>query len=295
MAPPSDVRSFGVQAQPGGRTVYDPNWLGRKDLDAARFREWTEGELRVVRADFPNGPALQWWVDPKKGWSIVRASQFSPDGSPSYESRSSLTEFDGTWLPSEVAFFRSDFRGGKLAYQTIRIQNAAINRPEQPARFGPGDLGLETGTMVAMHDPETMQATDLRAWNGNALVSMKEWRDGLHAGTASYSPGFMQEVARGREESATSGAADNLTHASSVSQTKVQGKIRGVHPKVRTRSRKNTAPVNLVHTGRRDILRQRRDEFWNEKRSAREGSIGALGRRENSLIDARLKTRAEDI
>jgi hypothetical protein len=195
-----DPRAFGISAVAHFPSIYGRIWNSGRDLSEASFREWDEGDLRIVRGDMPNGTSVQWWIDRNRGWSVVRSTETDSSGKLRRESRSRLSNYDGTWLPSEIQYYTSDFQNASVPARTVRIHAAQINRPEQPARLGPSDIGIDAGTNVTVMNEQTLEPITVQIWDGTTLVETTEWAERLRAGTAKHGPNFARDLARLRAE-----------------------------------------------------------------------------------------------
>lgn len=227
LRPGPDVRAFGLHARDGAPSIHERTWSGYGEFEGAIFREWSDGEMRVVRADLSKDRAVQWWIDPSRGWSVTRVAEYDGEGNLRLESRSKVEEFDGVWLPVQVDYFDAEFHRGAVPVRTVHVHCADVNAPEHPARLGPTDIGLESGMSVMVMDEVTLRGKDHRIWDGTALISTSEWVERNRSGTARFGPTFLREAARRRAATWKSNPearrSDDWTASDSIAWDRIVG------------------------------------------------------------------------
>ncbi len=196
IARPLDPRALGLSVYPYAAQIHSRTWSEFDGFRGVTFDEGIDGELRTVRAFFPDGSTMQWWIDAERGWSIVRAVRSDASGKVAQESRIALANFDGFWFPSKIECMDTEFHGGLVPRATIRVYAAEINRQDQPARLAPADIGIEPGTLVTVVDSATLRPASANFWDGAALISTEEWSKRLRAGTARPGPTVLREQGR---------------------------------------------------------------------------------------------------
>ena len=120
------------------------------DTRPARYEESRDGDLyRVTETRGDEQTTL--WIDPQRGWSVVRAAVES-GGRPFSETRVTLSQADGVWFPSRVELYTASFRGGQAPVEALDVVLAEFNRPDQPKRLTPSDIGVSENEMVVVRD-----------------------------------------------------------------------------------------------------------------------------------------------
>lgn len=179
---------------PDFRTVgIDPT--GSKDLQFAKriamkggaitYREEREGGLVLVTAETSLDSQFRWWIDPERDWNIVR-TQTLVDGELWYEQRITLEKMEGIWFPQRIQCFSGQAEDGALTYD-LQIFRVEINRPEHPRRFGPNDIGVEPGMLIA--DGRRGLA---EIWDGQKPVSQVEFFNRVSAGEVQLGPTVLR-------------------------------------------------------------------------------------------------------
>src|SRR5204863_9615841 len=101
----------------------------------------------------------------------VRVTHTDTDGRLVREVRSTLKTFEGVWFPEVVATFQPDYKHGKEPVEVTRVQSASFNKPDQPQRLAPSDIGVEPGVRAVVHEGASPRAGQrLMQWDGGTLI-----------------------------------------------------------------------------------------------------------------------------
>lgn len=125
--------------------------------------------LHVVTAESATG-VIKLWIDPKRGWSPVRAEQYV-DGELLGRSHITLAQYDGVWFPETVTVYVRGYKDGKEPYESVRVLSAEFNRPEHPQRFTPEDIGFEPNTMMVQEKGDRFQTVATGIYDGETFVA----------------------------------------------------------------------------------------------------------------------------
>jgi hypothetical protein len=177
---PMDFRSLGAAPLFDSAGIQDAFWNDGSGTPAPReYSESTEDGLRVIAAKSDYG-TTRWWLDPKLDWNPVRTAFFDDKGVV-METRLTYKKFDNVWFPDSAAGFSRDYKDGKEPGIIYRIIAASINRPEQPTRLTPADLGMEAGINVMKYDAE-LKPLGTFMFDGVTAVPVQEYNRRVTAG-----------------------------------------------------------------------------------------------------------------
>lgn len=185
-----DVRSIGV----AGRLPQAANF-SRLVLPAGtqidyEVHEAEDGMVVVVRRVKGQTRRVEWTLDPRKDWNLVRSVSYQGDKLVN-EERLTLAKFEGDWFPKHWQRFDAKFNGGKTPIEEITISHAAFNKPNQPVRFTPADIGVDVGTPLTIYrtsmDRARRQSTAM-TWDGEKPIPNDEFRKRLDSGDLKLGP-----------------------------------------------------------------------------------------------------------
>lgn len=191
---PPDLRSLGVSP------FFDANgldmvlWFDGTGGPAAReYTESTDDGLHIVSAKTAYGKTT-WWLDPQKGWNPVRVAAYDDKGIV-MESRTTYSKVDDVWFPKTAALFSRDYKDGKEAAELITVHSVAVNRPDQPTRLGPQDIGVEAGVSVTKYGADFKPVGSFM-FDGQSLVPVEEYSRRVKSGELKISQRVLSEEAR---------------------------------------------------------------------------------------------------
>ncbi|MEP0845668.1 MAG: hypothetical protein HRF50_02480 [Phycisphaerae bacterium] len=194
--PPEDLRSLGLSPLLDHRSVHSLLHEEMGGEPASReYTERTEKGLTVVEGKADYG-TYSWWVDPRKGGEVVRAT-FADVSGVVLETRAVLGRFGDEWFPESVEVYRRDFAEGKAPAEVIRVLSFECNRPEHPRELFPADLGMECGVQVQKYDSSGKMVETLM-FDGRRAVPVKEFFDRLEKGEIQRGPTIERLLAEGR-------------------------------------------------------------------------------------------------
>jgi hypothetical protein len=197
----SDVRAAGMSAS-NQRSVAEATSRPVYPEHPSTYEVVQDGPYQLVTAtvQWPGdtGPTRQhkWWIDPSRGWSVVRCQKLS-DGRVALESISELKRYGDVWFPETVRYFIWSFQDGKEPYRTMRITSAKFDDPSLPDRLTPNDIGVEVGTNVNYTDRDGDARTD--GWDGQKRVNWSKMALRVEAGELKFGENYLRQM---REASA---------------------------------------------------------------------------------------------
>lgn len=158
---------------------------------APRYESSTTADgLEVVTATVGSGKQ-QWWIDPEKGWNVVRTAVWL-NGAKIGEARYELGLYDGVWFPKRMEKFR--LAAGEAEPSTVlEVLSAEFNRLEHPQELTPATIGIEVGTSLMLLNRVPPVA---RRWDGEKLVRFDEFRARLENGEIALGPTVARETRR---------------------------------------------------------------------------------------------------
>jgi hypothetical protein len=134
--------------------------------------------LHVVSGSSGDG-GVKWWIDPEKGWNVVRTEVFHEGrkiGERRFELR--LDPHDGIWFPRKVELYRLA-AGDTDPSSVIELHSTEFNRPEHPAELTPAGIGIEVGTSMTFQDREPVR---FGYWDGEKAVPFAELMQRIQSG-----------------------------------------------------------------------------------------------------------------
>lgn len=139
------------------------------------YEERREGDAVIVRGEHRSGSITEWTLAPDKGWNAVRIESEGSNGTcTSVENE--LRKFGDVWLPEEAVYRRNG-----LVEAIVKVEDASLNRPEDPREFTPNDIGLEPGIHVASQTAPL--GSRIQIWNGEEISEAdryhREVKEGL--------------------------------------------------------------------------------------------------------------------
>jgi hypothetical protein len=166
-----DLRCLGALPWFAYQDVSDAFWKDPGEATAPRkYSEWTEGSLRVVKAERPDG-ALTWWIDPQRGWQATRIT-FAREGVVEKEARIAVSKIGEYWFPQSVMFFSAGYRDGTEPSDVVTVDRAVFNDPRQPHVLTPADIGVTPGMSIWLKD-DGMRKVGTGAWDGTKIISVR--------------------------------------------------------------------------------------------------------------------------
>jgi hypothetical protein len=204
-----DLRTMGL----------DPVVLGR-DFDVEQkiqnvsvdYSESVDADLRVV-SGFIGPDECRWWIDPARGWNVVRTAVFS-GGREISGMRFTLEQTDGVWFPARVEYSRQTADGRELT-TIMTILSAEFNRPYHPRDLAPADIGIEPGTTLNFSNRQPPGAL---IWDGQSAVSAEDYFIRLERGEVTRGPTVERELARLSTERGAPGSQPARTNNDSVAE-----------------------------------------------------------------------------
>lgn len=171
----------------------DATTIEERVAESGRRIRWDsrlDGELERVTADFGDG-AIVWLLDPGRAWNPVQI-QTIQDGKVVGQTEIDCRQVDGVWFPRRLEAFGID-DGHRRPLYKFDFVHVAINRPGQPARLTPADIGIEVGTNL---DDLTGATPVMLLWDGTRGVPSAEYHRRVQAGELQPGPTLARETAR---------------------------------------------------------------------------------------------------
>lgn len=137
-----------------------------------RFSQHERDGVHVVEAKLDYG-TYTWWIDPRRGDSIVRSTVADESGVV-FETRTTVRQHGDFWFPEMVSIYRRDHEDGQSPAEIIQVLSAEFNHSDHPRRFTPKDLGIEAGVNVRTYDGFGRR-TELKMFDGEAAVDPDEY------------------------------------------------------------------------------------------------------------------------
>lgn len=145
-----------------------------------------EWEVSARAADV----VCRWWIDPGRGWSIVRAVAYQNDVA-LLEMRAVVDRQGESWFPKRVEYTR--LLSGPEPWIQITVQSARFNDARHKARFDPGDIGIEVGTVIEfMNRPPGPQ----HVWDGAQAIPSEAFAARVRSGGLVRGPVIGREFER---------------------------------------------------------------------------------------------------
>ncbi|MCC6360510.1 MAG: hypothetical protein IT450_17365 [Phycisphaerales bacterium] len=196
-----DIRSVGTLSEfsatleHGTESFWIPAVLCRVGRDAPQV-EWIEtleAGKHVVTCRRSDGVEITWTIDPHRGWNAERVVAADKGSGVTFEVRSGLRKHGETWFPERIELLLNG-KPGKV----INVVGASLNQPDDEPRFDFAWLRKEAGTNVSFYNAPNKDGVQI--WDGEAIVSFKEWREALLSGKKQSGPTF-QAIKRGEPPS----------------------------------------------------------------------------------------------
>lgn len=185
-----EIRGLGVSptsASLAATESLDLVWGRPDDAIVAWSETECEGAL-VVSGRSASGAEITWWIDPARGWNATRIEYRAGDAT--WDVVNTLERFGETWFPVQSDYFENG-----AVVESVAVERAHFNAPDDPKRFTPADMGVEPGSGIAQQ--ESPGRRDSLTWNGEAVVSVGEWREDVRKGAREWGPMHRAAQARG--------------------------------------------------------------------------------------------------
>lgn len=184
-----DVRTLGVFST--SKSLEEPlearaAWESESD-PVVSYEQRRSGDTVVVAGTHQSGSKTEWTLAPDKGWNATRIVSESPNGVRT-EVDNVLRQFGDTWFPYETTYRRN----GEVE-AIVRVQNAQVNLPGDPRRFGPPDIGIEAGIQLSTNQI----GARVKFWNGEAIISDVEYARQEQMGLVTPGPIRRQLLEKG--------------------------------------------------------------------------------------------------
>lgn len=204
-----DHRSLGLWYTPTGSHPNDLLLASKPMGIPVEYSVFDHNGFRVVEAiERESGSRTVWKLDPRRGNQPVQITH-ERAGNVVSEAHVVPRAYGENWFPERVEFYSAPRRTGDSPCHVIQILSFDVNSPAQPQTLTLEDIGVDSGFYVQVGDP-AHQLGPLARWNGRAVVSDGEYRDGLRAGHEVYGPRFeavLEENRRRRAEKIEAEAA----------------------------------------------------------------------------------------
>ncbi len=200
-----DPRAFGLEPTEVWRGLSER--FVKAGLPPLRYSVEKRNEIVIVTAQ--SAPTrtpkstFVWELDSTKGFAPIHMQRlYEPNDTDKFIThiRIKLDKFDGHWFPESISVFDSDNHGKMSDEPTraIQVKQAEFNRPEHKTRLGPADIGIEPGMMVMPQgQPRIMDGRVI--WDGNGLITQREYRERRENGTISSGPTLVRALAHAAE------------------------------------------------------------------------------------------------
>lgn len=187
------IRSLGASSGLCSQDIQDVLYREGGSVAPAEYMETVEDGLHVVTAKIGDDTVRQWWVDPARGWNVIRTT-YDVDGERLLELRAGLAQFDGVWFPETISVYNRQWCDGKEPFETLQVSRAEFNRPEHPQDFTPADIGMHTGMMVNIRSG-TLEEVGHGVFDGTKVVRVTVYeRERIDALQAQMQRGEKVEV-----------------------------------------------------------------------------------------------------
>lgn len=196
-----DIRSIGMvhelstNSAQGSESLWAPPSF-RIDERTPPEIEWSESRQtgkHIVSCRRSDGVEIVWTIDPERGWNAERVIATDKHASVTFEVRSDLRKYGDTWFAEKVEFLVD----GKPR-KAIKVIEASFNQPDDEPRFDFAWLRKEPGTNLSFCNAPNPDG--IQRWDGEAIVSSKEWREAVLSGRKQSGPTF-QAIKRGEPPS----------------------------------------------------------------------------------------------
>lgn len=194
-----------------GHSAFDPRTLGltpwrhNAGLEAefglsgtrqVRYHRLLSDGLETVRAEFGDGWATEWRLDPQQG-GLPIAVTHEMEGRIVAECRSELREFDGLWYPSRVTYYGEGGKAGGRVQETIEVLSLELEPADVPDRLTPEYIGIDAGMNIQLRRGSKPGA-ELRKWDGKNALTLEEYVEAARAGRLRAGPVFLANLERAK-------------------------------------------------------------------------------------------------
>jgi hypothetical protein len=285
------LRTLGLGWEFSMADVDDLLWHNDLTLPAERrYDETWENGFRTITAHTDYG-AIKWWLDPRRGDAPVRAAVIE-NGTVAAESRCTLRQFDGVWYPEVIAFYSAAYKEGREPTKVLTVHSAKFNRPDQPQRLSPADIGIEVGVNIQRFKADG--SVDIVFWDGSQVISRAEYSQRLRAGELKLGPTVLRELARTREQDAagsptTQSAAATTAPATTqpvATESDWEAYTRRFIAKYRLNDDQSQRAMNILHACQQQAdayLERQSDELARLDRNLREAETSSAPDREAAI------------
>ncbi len=164
------------------------------DSDAGTLFDVTSsGGLRVVTRYVDHGdgpvPRMRQWIDPRRGWNVVRVEQLGDDGEVVLRSVTELRQYGEVWFPKTVTVYNPAKSSEPVSILTVL--EARFNSPSLPSSFTPNDIGVEVGTNVWVQTESGER--QLQGWDGAGLLEWGVLAGRVNRGELAYGPNYLRQ------------------------------------------------------------------------------------------------------
>lgn len=196
-----DPRTLGVATALSYTEFSEYLWrIAAPDSDSGGYEDVpTADGMRRVVARRSSGKTI-YLIDPKRQWNPIRVTTLDSAGKLYSEARIVLKQYGGIWYPETVSTFSPRFKNGKEPRQIIRVSAASFNKPSDPQRLSPRDIGIEPGMKITVHE-NTLNNVRLMYCDGSNLISQKEYYGRLKNKTLTPDPGLQKTLAERQTKS----------------------------------------------------------------------------------------------
>lgn len=201
--PLPDARTLGMTPYGYAKTL-DEAIHGSEEEHARREYEVTsDGPYRLVTTTvFDDGNAIhsriKQWIDPARGWSVVRAQLLDRDGAIRAQSVTRVAEQDGMWFPRSVTLYRRGDVQNPIAI--VNVNEVRLNDPDLPSEFTPTDIGIQPGTNVSVEQDDGRWK--IMGWNGKDIEPWGKMVARLRRGEIELGPDYQVQIRAARQDSA---------------------------------------------------------------------------------------------
>jgi len=179
-----DVRAVGTLSTSGNieyRLGLSAIWGTQYDAPVVSWHEERRGALYVVAATDERGAETTWHINPDKDWNAERVT-YSYGGQVQAEAVCELRRFGTAWFPA-----RTDYYQRNRLLESVVIESAQLNQPNDKGRFTLADMGAEAGTNVWIKNLPAKPG-ELLIWNGDDVTSSDRWFDDVDSGKREPGP-----------------------------------------------------------------------------------------------------------